>query len=71
MHEAAVIEEDLVRYERVKKKGYVRLLTNLGTLNVELYCDVVPKTCENFIRHCQDGYYDGTHFHRSIRNFMV
>ncbi|KAF7989070.1 hypothetical protein HCN44_007380 [Aphidius gifuensis] len=71
MHEAAVIEEDLVRYERVKKKGYVRLLTNFGILNVELYCDVVPKTCENFIRHCQDGYYDGTHFHRSIRNFMI
>lgn len=70
-HEAAVIEEDLVRYERVKKKGYVRLLTNFGILNVELYCDIVPKTCENFIRHCQNGYYDGTHFHRSIRNFMI
>lgn len=71
MHQAAVVDEDLVRYERVKKKGYVRLLTNFGTLNLELYCDVVPKTCENFMRHCQNGYYDGTHFHRSIRNFMV
>ncbi|XP_012057135.1 PREDICTED: peptidyl-prolyl cis-trans isomerase-like 2 [Atta cephalotes] len=70
-HQAAVIAEDLVRYERVKKKGYVRFLTNFGALNLELYCDMVPKTCENFMKHCQNGYYDGTKFHRSIRNFMI
>lgn len=70
-HRAAVIAEDLVRYERVKKKGYVRILTNFGSLNLELHCDIVPKTCENFIKHCQNGYYNGTKFHRSIRNFMI
>lgn len=70
-HQAAVIAEDLVRYERVKKKGYVRLLTNFGALNLELHCDIVPKTCENFIKHCQNNYYNGTKFHRSIRNFMI
>ncbi|XP_076656738.1 RING-type E3 ubiquitin-protein ligase PPIL2 [Halictus rubicundus] len=70
-HQAAIIAEDLVRYERIKKKGYVRLLTNFGALNLELHCDLVPKTCENIIKHCQDGYYDGTKFHRSIRNFMI
>ncbi|KAG7204072.1 hypothetical protein KM043_001923 [Ampulex compressa] len=70
-HQAAVIAEDLVRYERVKKKGYVRLLTNFGALNLELHCDLVPKTSENFIKHCQNGYYDGTKFYRSIRNFMI
>lgn len=31
----------------------------------------VPKAGENFIRLCKKGYYDGTIFHRSIRNFMV
>jgi len=31
----------------------------------------VPKTCENFLKHCLDGYYKDTVFHRSIRNFMV
>lgn len=88
IHEPAIVHEDEVRYERVKKKGdckafllifalktcfvgYVRLVTNLGVLNLELYCDTVPKTCENFLKHCQNGYYDGTKFHRSIRNFMV
>lgn len=86
-HEAAIVHEDEVRYQRVKKKGmvcrtllvfllidilgYVRLVTNLGMLNLELYCDIVPKTCENFMKHCENGYYNRTKFHRSIRNFMV
>lgn len=71
VHEAAIRHEDEVRYERVKKKGYVRLVTNVGMLNMELFSDHVPKTCENFIKHCENGYYNGTKFHRSIRNFMV
>lgn len=71
VHQAAIVADDLVRYERVKKKGYVRLLTNFGALNLELACDVVPKTCENFMKLCGSGYYDGTKFHRSIRNFMI
>ena len=70
-HEAAILEDDVVRYDRVKKKGYVRLTTNLGPLNLELHCEYVPKTCENFIKLCQKGYYNGTKFHRSIRHFMV
>ncbi|XP_067951682.1 RING-type E3 ubiquitin-protein ligase PPIL2-like [Watersipora subatra] len=69
--EAAVIDEDKLKYERVKKKGYARLNTNLGPLNIELHCDMVPKTCENFLLLCQKGYYNGTLFHRSIRNFMI
>lgn len=70
-HEAAIRDDSEIRYERVKKKGYVRLNTSHGPLNLELYCEIVPKTCENFIQHCQNGYYDGTVFHRSIKNFMV
>lgn len=69
--EMDTLGDDLVRYERVKKKGYVRLNTNLGPLNLELFCDQVPKTCENFLKHCVNGYYNSTKFHRSIRNFMV
>ncbi|CAJ0966250.1 unnamed protein product [Ranitomeya imitator] len=32
---------------------------------------VTPKTCENFIKLCKKNYYDGTIFHRSIRNFVI
>uniref|UniRef100_A0A8C3UYE0 Peptidylprolyl isomerase like 2 n=1 Tax=Catharus ustulatus TaxID=91951 RepID=A0A8C3UYE0_CATUS len=70
-HEAAAIEEDVVRYQYVKKKGYVRLHTNKGDLNLELHCDMTPRTCENFIKLCKKNYYDGTIFHRSIRNFVI
>lgn len=54
-----------------KEKGYVRLITNLGNINIELHCDIVPRTCENFIGLCRKGYYKGTQFHRSIKNFMI
>uniref|UniRef100_A0A8C4IQR8 Peptidylprolyl isomerase (cyclophilin)-like 2 n=1 Tax=Dicentrarchus labrax TaxID=13489 RepID=A0A8C4IQR8_DICLA len=70
-HEADAIADDIVRYQYVKKKGYVRLHTNKGDLNLELHCDKVPKAGENFTRLCKKGYYDGTVFHRSIRNFMI
>ena len=46
-------------------------MTSHGQLNLELFCDAVPKTCENFIKLCENGYYNGTKFHRSIKNFMV
>jgi len=69
--EAAILDESIVKYRRVKKKGYARLTTNYGPLNLELYCDVVPKTCENFLKLCAKGYYNGTVFHRSIRHFML
>ncbi|KAB0397494.1 hypothetical protein E2I00_016170, partial [Balaenoptera physalus] len=32
---------------------------------------MTPKTCENFIKLCKKQYYDGTLFHRSIRNFVI
>ncbi|KAG7158935.1 RING-type E3 ubiquitin-protein ligase PPIL2-like [Homarus americanus] len=70
-HEAAVLEDDVVRYQRVKKKGYVSLKTNLGTLNLEVNCDSVPRASENFLRLCDKAYYNGTKFHRSIRHFMI
>ncbi|XP_073014341.1 peptidyl-prolyl cis-trans isomerase CYP65 [Typha latifolia] len=54
-----------------KKKGYVQLHTTHGDLNIELHCDITPRTCENFITHCENGYYNGIPFHRSIRNFMI
>jgi peptidyl-prolyl cis-trans isomerase-like protein 2 len=65
----AVLREEF--YKTVKKKGYVRLHTSLGDLNVELHADQTPITVENFLTHCKNGYYDGTVFHRSIPGFMV
>ncbi|CAI9758484.1 unnamed protein product [Fraxinus pennsylvanica] len=54
-----------------KKKGYIRLQMTHGDLNIELHCDITPRTCENFITLCECGYYNGVAFHRNIRNFML
>ncbi|ESO03990.1 hypothetical protein HELRODRAFT_185601 [Helobdella robusta] len=69
--EPAIIDEDTLRYSRIKKKAYIQLVTSHGNINIELHSDQVPKTCENFLKHCLNGYYNGTIFHRSIKNFMI
>ncbi|VDM62405.1 unnamed protein product [Angiostrongylus costaricensis] len=67
---AAVLTDEF-RYSRVKKNGYVRIVTNHGHINIELFCAKAPKTCENFITLCSRGYYNNTRFHRIIKNFMM
>ena len=59
------------RMRRMKKKGYVQLVTNMGTLNLEIHCDLVPMTSENFLGLCASGKYNGFMFHRLIKNFMI
>ncbi|VDM28813.1 unnamed protein product [Toxocara canis] len=68
---AAVLDAESVRYSRVTKNGYVRIVSNYGVINLELYCKQAPRACENFITHCKNGYYNNTRFHRVIRNFMA
>ena len=47
------------------------LHTTHGEIALELFDDDAPKTVENFRRLAADGFYDGTIFHRVIRDFMV
>jgi len=53
------------------EKGYARVSTTLGDLNLELFADSAPRAVENFIVLANSGYYDGCVFHRSIRNFVL
>jgi len=64
-------EEYMLKPKRIKIKGYARISTNLGNLNIELHTDYAPKAVYNFVKLAQKGYYDGVRFHRNIRNFMV
>lgn len=45
--------------------------TNMGTIEIELFDDKVPKTVENFAGLAQKGYYDSVIFHRVIDSFMI
>jgi hypothetical protein len=47
-----------------RSRQSVTLHTTLGDLKVEVYCEEVPRSAENFLALCASGYYDGTKFHR-------
>lgn len=64
-------EEYVLKPRRVKSKGYARLQTTVGPINLELYPEYAPKAVWNFISLIKKGYYDGIVFHRNIRNFMI
>lgn len=49
----------------------VVLETNQGNIEIKLKTDIAPKTCENFVKLVQKGYYDGLIFHRVIKGFMI
>jgi peptidyl-prolyl cis-trans isomerase B (cyclophilin B) len=49
----------------------VRLETNYGAIILELNPQAAPKTTENFLSYVRDGFYDGTIFHRVIKEFMI
>jgi len=45
--------------------------TSLGDFNVEIYQDKMPLTAANFIDLIKLKFYDGLHFHRVIKDFML
>jgi cyclophilin family peptidyl-prolyl cis-trans isomerase len=45
--------------------------TSMGNIELELYGDKAPKTVENFLRYVDEGFYNGTIFHRVINSFMI
>ena len=47
------------------------LETSLGNITVELFIDQMPLTAGNFIKLAKSGFYDGLHFHRVIKGFML
>jgi peptidylprolyl isomerase len=49
----------------------ILLETNQGTVEIKLMANVAPKTCENFTKLVEKGYYNGVIFHRVIKNFMI
>lgn len=50
---------------------HVEMKTTLGDMTLELDADAAPVTVKNFLEYVNDGFYDGTVFHRVIKGFMV
>jgi cyclophilin family peptidyl-prolyl cis-trans isomerase len=53
------------------KNPRVVVETSAGKIVVELYADKAPMTVKNFLQYVNDKHYDGTIFHRVIKDFMI
>ena len=49
----------------------IKLHTNKGDIDLELFEETVPKTVSNFITLAKDGFYNNVKFHRVIKGFMI
>jgi len=59
-------QEDLT-----KKYSQAIIKTSLGNITVKFYATESPMTVNNFLNLAQAGFYNGTKFHRVIKDFMI
>eukprot|EP01064_Diplonema_japonicum_P024039 TRINITY_DN34507_c0_g1_i1.p1 TRINITY_DN34507_c0_g1~~TRINITY_DN34507_c0_g1_i1.p1 ORF type:complete len:537 (+),score=122.18 TRINITY_DN34507_c0_g1_i1:67-1611(+) len=58
----------------VKEAGaetLARIQTTVGDIDVKLHSSLVPRTCYNFVKLAEQGYYSNVTFHRVIKDFMA
>jgi cyclophilin family peptidyl-prolyl cis-trans isomerase len=49
----------------------IALQTTMGEIQIELYDSLTPATVKNFLAYADNGFYEGTIFHRVIPDFMI
>ncbi len=77
--EEVKVQEEKVEAEKVSKETkvtddkqkMVKLETSLGDIVIELDETAAPVTVKNFLGYVEDGFFDGTIFHRVINGFMI
>lgn len=57
--------------QRTLRPRRVELITERGTVSLELACPEAPLTCLNFLQLAGQGFYDGLAFHRVVPDFVV
>ena len=65
----AVGEDEVERSDPLHPR--VKIETTLGDLVLELDAEKAPITVLNFIQYVEDGFYEGTIFHRVKRDFLI
>lgn len=56
---------------KLPEKPVIVMETTQGSIEIQLKPTLAPKACENMIRLAEKKYYDGTIFHRVIKDFMI
>ena len=54
-----------------KNNTKIMIETTMGEIQIELYDSKAPETVKNFLSYVEQGFYDGTIFHRVIPDFMI
>lgn len=67
----ALLLANLSIYNAQAETVKVEMKTSLGTITLSLDRDKAPKSVDNFVQYARDGFYDGTIFHRVIKDFMI
>ena len=49
----------------------LQMQTTMGDMTIELDAEAAPLSVKNFLEYADNGFYDGTIFHRVIKGFMV
>ncbi len=61
----------LVSHPQAGENPMVKMTTNFGVIEIELFQDEAPDTTANFMQYVNEGYFDGLIFHRVIPNFVI
>lgn len=69
----SLVVASFVFVDYLKNKDIRRVIieTDKGEVKLELYSKAAPKTVENFVKLAQEGFYDGTTFHRVVKDFVI
>lgn len=54
-----------------QEKTMVKMTTNFGEIEIEMFTEQTPNTAANFIQYVNDGFFDGLIFHRVIPGFVI
>jgi len=60
-----------VHGQELGDKPVLQIETSLGTMVAELDAKKAPESVKNFLQYVDDEYYDGTIFHRVMKDFMI
>lgn len=62
---------DKNKSKKKKPNPVVLMETSLGNIKIELWPDKAPETVKNFLRYVDEGFFNGTIFHRVIPGFVI